>query len=168
MLHYIKKKKTHLWIRIKPNLVLREGLWGRGREGWQGPGWQDSWNLLDYMVEEWPHVCIFRFHCSSWNGVEWHACSVVSVTLWTVARQAPLSMEFPRQGYSSGLPLPSPGDCSNPGVEPVFSASPALAGDSLVLSHQNLPISTLLRWGGKKEYYLSVLSKSWVNYLKLA
>ena len=114
MLHYIKKKKTHLWIRIKPNLVLREGLWGRGREGWQGPGWQDSWNLLDYMVEEWPHVCIFRFHCSSWNGVEWHACSVVSVTLWTVARQAPLSMEFPRQGYWHVLPFPSPEDLPDP------------------------------------------------------
>ena len=52
----------------------------------------------------------------------------LSAKPWTVARQAPLSMEFPRQEYSSGLPLPSPGDCSNPGVEPVFSASPELAG----------------------------------------
>ena len=32
-----------------------------------------------------------------------------SVTLWTVARQAPLSMEFSRQEYWSGLPCPSPG-----------------------------------------------------------
>ena len=31
------------------------------------------------------------------------------VTLWTVARQAPLSMGFSRQGYWSGLPFPSPG-----------------------------------------------------------
>ena len=44
---------------------------------------------------------------------------------WTVARQAPLSIEFSRQEYCSGLPLPSPGDLPNPGIEPV---SPALAG----------------------------------------
>ena len=41
------------------------------------------------------------------------------------AHQAPLSMEFFRQEHRSGLPLPSPGDCPNPGTEP---ASPALAG----------------------------------------
>ena len=44
-------------------------------------------------------------------------CSVVSdsVTPWTVALQAPLSMEFPRQGYWSRLPFPSPGDLPDPG-----------------------------------------------------
>ena len=31
------------------------------------------------------------------------------VTPWTVAHQAPLSMEFSRQEYWSGLPFPSPG-----------------------------------------------------------
>ena len=38
------------------------------------------------------------------------ACSVVfnSVTLWTVAREAPLSMGFSREEYWSGLPFPSP------------------------------------------------------------
>ena len=38
------------------------------------------------------------------------SCSIVSdsVTSWTVARQAPLSMGFPRQKYWSGVPLPSP------------------------------------------------------------
>ena len=40
------------------------------------------------------------------------------MTSWTVAHQAPLSMRFPRQEYWSGLPLPSPGDLSNPGMEP--------------------------------------------------
>ena len=38
---------------------------------------------------------------------------------WTVACQAPLSMEFPRQEYWSGLPFPSPGDLPNPGIKPV-------------------------------------------------
>ena len=45
--------------------------------------------------------------------------------LWTVARQAPLSMGFPRQEYWSGLPFPSPGDLPDPGIK---SMSPALAG----------------------------------------
>ena len=48
---------------------------------------------------------------------------------WTVACQAPLSMEFSRQEYWSGLPLPSPGDLPNPGVEP---GSPGLQADSLL------------------------------------
>ena len=49
-------------------------------------------------------------------------------TPWTVARQAPLSMEFSRQKYWSGLPFPSPGDLPNPGIEPMSLAPPALAG----------------------------------------
>ena len=40
------------------------------------------------------------------------------VTPWTVAQQAPLSMEFFRQEYRSGLPFPSPGDLPDPGIEP--------------------------------------------------
>ena len=51
------------------------------------------------------------------------------VTSWTVACQAPLSMRFPRQGYWSGLPFPSPGDLpDNPGIEP---GSPALQVEAL-------------------------------------
>ena len=49
-------------------------------------------------------------------------------TLWTVAHQAPLSLEFSRQEYWSGLPFPYPGDLSNPGIEP---RSPALQADAL-------------------------------------
>ena len=36
------------------------------------------------------------------------------VTPWTVARQAPVSKEFSRQEYWSGLPCPSPGDLPDP------------------------------------------------------
>ena len=49
----------------------------------------------------------------------------LSVTPWTVAHQASLSMGFPRQEHWSGLPFPSPGDLSNSGIKPGF---PALAG----------------------------------------
>ena len=38
------------------------------------------------------------------------------VTPWTVACQAPLSMEFSKQEYWSGLPFPTPGDLPNPGI----------------------------------------------------
>ena len=37
------------------------------------------------------------------------SCVLLFVTLWTVARQTPLSMEFSRQEYWSGLPLLPPG-----------------------------------------------------------
>ena len=37
---------------------------------------------------------------------------------WTVANQAPQSVEFSRQEYWSGLPLPSPGGLPDPGIEP--------------------------------------------------
>ena len=40
------------------------------------------------------------------------------VTLWTVGCQAPLSVEFPRQDDSSGLPFFPPGDLPDPGTEP--------------------------------------------------
>ena len=50
-------------------------------------------------------------------------------TPWTVACKVPLSMEFPRQEYWSGLSSPSPGDLPDPGIEP---GSPALEADSLL------------------------------------
>ena len=55
------------------------------------------------------------------------SCSVVlnSATPWTVAHQAPLSMELSRQEYWSGLPFSSPGDLPEPRIEPM---SLALAG----------------------------------------
>ena len=47
------------------------------------------------------------------------------VTLWTVASQAPLSVEFSRQEYGSRLLFPTPVDLPDPGIEPT---SLALAG----------------------------------------
>ena len=49
-----------------------------------------------------------------------------SVTLWTVAHQTPLSMEFSRQEDWSGLPFPPAGDLLDPGIEPGSLTSPAL------------------------------------------
>ena len=50
------------------------------------------------------------------------------VTPWTVAYQASPSMGFSRQEYWSGLPFPSPGNLSKPGIKP---RSPALQADAL-------------------------------------
>ena len=58
-------------------------------------------------------------------------CLVVSnsfVIPWTVAHQAPLSVEFSRQEYWSGLPFSSPGDLPDPEIKPTSLKSRALAG----------------------------------------
>ena len=51
-----------------------------------------------------------------------------SLLAWTVAYQAPPSMEFSQQEYWSRLPFPSSGDLPDPGIEP---RSPALQADAL-------------------------------------
>ena len=65
------------------------------------------------------------------------ACSDMSnsVTLWTVARQAPLSMGFSRQEYWNRLPFPPPGNDSE--IEP---ASPALAGGFFITEPPEKPL----------------------------
>ena len=70
------------------------------------------------------------------------------MTPWTAAHQAPLSMRFPRQGYWSGLPFPSPGDLPNPGIEP---GSPALQADSLPSELPGKPFN----------YYLVLVAQSY-------
>ena len=61
------------------------------------------------------------------GGLVAHSCPTL-VTPGMVARQASLSMGFPRQDYQSGLPFPSLGDLPNPEAEP---GSPALQAVSL-------------------------------------
>ena len=65
------------------------------------------------------------------------SCSVLpgSVTLWTVACQAPLLLRFFKQEYWSGLPFPSPGDRPDPRIE---LGPPALQSDSLWSEPQNI------------------------------
>ena len=79
--------------------------------------------------------------CDSWGTKSWtrlsdwtelssfvaKSCPTLS-TPQTAACQAPLSMEFFRQEYWSGLPFPSPGYLPDPGIEP---GSLALQADSL-------------------------------------
>ena len=62
------------------------------------------------------------------------SCVRPFATLWTVARQAPLSVGFSRQEYWSGLPCPPPGDLPNPGIKPTSPTPPALASGRLTTS----------------------------------
>ena len=73
------------------------------------------------------------------------------VTSWTVAHQAPLSMEFSRQEYWSGLPFPSPGDLPNSGIKP---GSPTLQADSLP---SETPGKPHMKWNAFLNYVGSTL-----------
>ena len=75
------------------------------------------------------------FHLSPMK-VKLHSHVQFFATPWTVAYQAPLSMEFPRQEYWSRLPFPSPSDLPDPGMEP---RSPALQPILYQLSHKGSP-----------------------------
>ena len=68
---------------------------------------------VDYLLIV--HVCVL-------------SCVWLFVTPWTVAHHAPLSMEFSRQEYWSGLPFPTPGDLPNPESKPTSPAFFVLAG----------------------------------------
>ena len=61
------------------------------------------------------------------DGLVAQSCPTLT-TPWTVACQAPLSMEFSRKGYWSGLPFPLPGDLLHQGIKPESLRSPALTG----------------------------------------
>ena len=78
------------------------------------------------------------------------------VTPWTVACQTPLSIEFFRQEYRSGLPFPTPGALPNPGIEPASLVSPVLEEDSFSLCHlkrlitlRETRIVCVGEWGGR-------------------
>ena len=71
-----------------------------------------------------------------------------SVTPWTAACQAPLSMGFSRQEYWSGLPFPSPGDLPDSGIKPTSLPSPPLAGEFFTIS-----ASATMSWALCKFFY---------------
>ena len=64
-----------------------------------------------------------------------------SVTPWTVAHQAPLSMGIPQARTLEWVAMPSSRGSSNPGIEP---RSPAVQADSYHLSYQGNP--RILEW----------------------
>ena len=83
------------------------------------PLWRTEWRFLKKTKNRATiSVCML----SHFSAVQLFAA------LCTGARQAPLSSEFSRKEYWSGLPCPPLGDLPNPGIKPVSLSSPALAG----------------------------------------
>ena len=98
-----------------------------------------------YCYSYWAHaswvpLCMCVCLCESLSHV-W-----LFETLWTVAHQAPLSMEFSREEYWSGLPFPSLGGLPNPGIKP---RSPGLQADSLLSGLPGRPCCDWMELVGK-------------------
>ena len=78
------------------------------------------------------YICRVCSDISSFTSMCVYAQSLSHVQLfavpWTVAHQAPVTMEGSRQVYWSGLPLPTPGHLPDPGIESVSLASPPFTG----------------------------------------
>ena len=94
----------------------------------------------------------------------WYVPRCCCPTPWSIARQAPLSIGFPRQEYWSGLPFPSPGDLPDPGLNLDLLSWQV---GSLPLSHQGNPIFHINKLKEKK--IICQLQKQWghVDTLKL-
>ena len=92
------------------------------------------WNRTQYLVVK-MSVCI--------------SCAVVSDSEipWTVAHQAPLSIGLSRQAQWSGLPFSSPGDLSDPGIEPRSPAFQTIAFWAIV--YPKLKHNSFIFWQHK-------------------
>ena len=86
-------------------------------------------------------VCYRTFRNFYWSALTlqfMHACQITSavsdsVTPWTVACQAPLSMGILQARILGGLPFPPPGNLPSPGTKYTSLRSPALAGGFLLV-----------------------------------
>ena len=120
-----------------------------------------------FLLEQLLFECTRDLLCN--KTVEWLHFMVLScvwlfVTPGTVAYQAPLSIEFSRQDYQSGLPLPTLGDPPDIGTEPVSLASPALQEDSLSLVPPGKPNS--ISWEASNHKMCEVLStEDWMELI---
>ena len=87
-----------------------------------------------------PRKCVKQDVC------EIPSVSSASVTPWTAAHQAPLSVGVSRQEHWSGWPCPPPGGLPDLGMEPMSLTSPVLAGGFLTTSTtRELPLNMISR-----------------------
>ena len=80
------------------------------------------------------HMCVCTLMVS---------CVRVFANPWTIVCQISLSMGFPRQEYWSGLPVPTPGDLPDSGIETASLVCPALQVDSLPAEPSGKPQTRL-------------------------
>ena len=94
--------------------------------------------------------------------------SQLFVTPWTVARQAPMSMEFSRQDYWIGLPFPTPRDLPNQGIESMSFHLLHWQVDYLLLCHlpSSLHNNNIWLLGEIISVYLIFLYISYTNLLR--
>ena len=86
------------------------------------------------------------------------SCLTLFVIPWTVDLQVPLSMGFLRQEYCSGLPFPSPGNLSYPGIEPT---SPALPGGFFITETPGKP--TMEYHSVIKKNEIMLIATTWMD-----
>ena len=85
-------------------------------------GWPEC--FLVGAVGEWSLSMFSAFYCTNMSVVclVTKSCPTFFQTPWTVAHQAPLSIQFPRQEYWSRLLFPSSGNLPHPGIKSTFAA----------------------------------------------
>ena len=86
------------------------------------------WGTFSKGWISWFNLIRRRKYWRTYHGAQSGSCVWLFATPWTAARQAPLSMEFSRQEYWSGLSFPTPGDFPKPQIRPMSLACPTLAG----------------------------------------
>ena len=121
--------------------------------------------IPNWALSKIPWTC-FKDIVSKDQHHERYIVFMSAATPWTVALQAPLSMEFSMQEYWSGFSFPSLGDLPNPGIEP---GSPTMQADSLSSDHQRSPccnkiylILPINQWYSFRiEYYFEKYYVNW-------
>ena len=99
--------------KVKPRGLQSIGLHGGQCRLGRGSGWGSSTSRLPLLLQ--------------FSSVSQSCPTLCDPMDCTVDHQTPLSMEFSRQEYWSGLPFPSPADLPDLGIKPRY---PALQADS--------------------------------------
>ena len=146
-LNYLKP--THPAPDHGETVFHKTGSWCQ--KGWgPRPSTINFWDIKTFLVGISPNsmpIRVSEIFAESNQGKtvktqDGHACCMLScfshvqlfATVYTVAHQVPLSIEFSRQEHQSGLSCPPPGDLPHPRVQPVSLRSPALAGEFFTTS----------------------------------
>ena len=127
----VGKHKVHKDLSYKMIVKQMQDFWKlHPLEGMMGSldSWEKKQTTNDNLVYNRNKLCSCVYYLATYYYAQSLSCIRLFATPWTVVHQALLSMEFSKPEHWSGLPFPTPGDLSNPGIEPLSLASPALAG----------------------------------------